>query len=256
MNEYRYAVHTRRIHLKPVFQDYDITSNGHVTKAQFLRVLDLLKIAAPDHITALILRRYMDKGNVDEVNYVDFCEDIDNSGQLFGVGRDFNHSFAYFPKTQARVSQAEIVRNTPEDVDDVIARIRKLCSSQRIRINEFLRDFDKLRSGYITAAQFRIGLNMSKCGISQQEMALLCDVFKAPKEGEHVRWKDFCDTVDEVFTKKGLEKSVDQEVGNVRTDTKYMRQEPEKTDRTTVTDVVDRFREVIRRNRLDAKSFF
>ena len=41
----------------------------------------------------------MDKGNVDEVNYVDFTEDIDNEKQLFGVGRDFNHSFDYFPKT-------------------------------------------------------------------------------------------------------------------------------------------------------------
>lgn len=45
-------------------------------------------------------------------------------------------------------------------------------------------------------------------------------------------------------------------MGNVRTQTKYMRQEPEKTDRSVVQDVVDRFREVIRRNRLDAKSFF
>lgn len=71
-----------------------------------------------------LLRRYLDKGNVDEVNYVDFVEDIDNSQQLFGVGRDFNHSFAYFPKTQARHSMAEIVRNTPDDVEDVLARIR------------------------------------------------------------------------------------------------------------------------------------
>jgi len=45
------------------------------------------------------MRRYLDKGNMDEVNYVDFCEDIDNHAQLYGVGRDFNHSFNYFPKT-------------------------------------------------------------------------------------------------------------------------------------------------------------
>ena len=34
----------------------------------------------------------MDKGNVDEVNYVDFTEDIDNEKQLFGVGRDFKNT--------------------------------------------------------------------------------------------------------------------------------------------------------------------
>ena len=47
----------------------------------------------------MLLRRYMDMGNVDEVNYVDFTEDVDGEKQLFGVGRDFNHSFEYFPKT-------------------------------------------------------------------------------------------------------------------------------------------------------------
>ena len=125
----------------------------------------------------------MDKGNVDEVNYVDFTEDIDNEKMLFGVGRDFNHSFDYFPKTQARVSKAEIIRNTPADVEDVLARIRQACSQQRIRVGEFFRDFDRLRSGYITAAQFRIGLNMAKVGISTQEFDNLCAAFKAPKEG-------------------------------------------------------------------------
>jgi hypothetical protein len=51
IEEYRKAVNVRRIHLKPVFQDYDKTKCGHVTKAQFLRVVDLLKISAPENIT-------------------------------------------------------------------------------------------------------------------------------------------------------------------------------------------------------------
>jgi len=128
MDQYRYAVQVRRIMLKPVFQDFDRTKNGHVTKQQFLRVIDSLRISAPDTITQELLRRYMDKGNVDEVNYVDFCEDIDASKELFGVGRDFNHSYDYFPKTRPRVSNAEIVRNAPEDIEDVMARLRATCS--------------------------------------------------------------------------------------------------------------------------------
>lgn len=70
----------------------------------------------------------MDKGNVDEVNYADFCEDIDNATQLYGVGQEHNHSFDYYPKTRPRVSKAEVVRNTPEDVEDVCARIRQVCA--------------------------------------------------------------------------------------------------------------------------------
>ena len=231
LNEYRTAVLNHRIHLKPVFQDFDRTKCGHVTKAQFLRVLDLLKIAAPEHVTAAILRRYMDKGNLDEVNYVDFCEEVDGDKQLFGVGRDFNHSFAYFPKTQPRVSKAEIVRNTPQDVDDTVARLRTLCKEQRIRIGEFFRDFDKLRSGFITKSQFRIGLNMAKVQISSQEFELLSTHFKAPKEGEHVCWKDFVDRVDEVFTKKGLEKDHEINLDDVRTQTFYTRRDPTDSER-------------------------
>lgn len=99
LSEYRTAVSNKRIHLKPIFQDFDITKNGHVTKAQFLRVLDLLKITAPQNEMQMLLRRYMDKGNVDEVNYVDFTNDVDNEKMLFGVGRDFNQSKHFFPKT-------------------------------------------------------------------------------------------------------------------------------------------------------------
>jgi Ca2+-binding EF-hand superfamily protein len=239
-----------------VFQDFDITKNGHVTKQQFLRVVDSLKITAPEAITQLVLRRYMDKGNVDEVNYVDFCEDVDGSKELFGVGRDFNHSFSYFPKTQPFVSNAEIVRNNPDDLNDTIARIRTMCAQQRIRVGEFFRDFDKLRTGYITNSQFRIGLNMAKVVISAGEFKLLTQHFKAPKEGEHICWKDFVDHVDEVFTKKGLEKSVDIVLNDVRTSTVYGRREATADERNTVSDIVFRFQDVVRKNRLDAKSFF
>ena len=55
----------------------------------------------------------MDKGNIDEVNYIDFCNEVDSSEQLFGVGRDFNHSFDYFPKSQPRVNAVEIIQNNP-----------------------------------------------------------------------------------------------------------------------------------------------
>lgn len=87
LNEYRTVVQNRRIHLKPMFQDFDITKCGHVTKSQFLRVLAQLGIFAPEAVLNLILRRYMDKGNADEVNYVDFCDEVDSHEVIFGVGR-------------------------------------------------------------------------------------------------------------------------------------------------------------------------
>lgn len=43
---------------------------------------------------------------------------------------------------------------------------------------------------------------MSKIVLSGNEFRLLAEHFRAQKEGAHVRWRDFSDAVDEVFTKK------------------------------------------------------
>lgn len=198
----------------------------------------------------------MDKGNADEVNYVDFCNDVDTHEGIFGVGRDHNQSFDYYPRTQPRKVESDIVKFKPEDVDDVLARIRTFCKQQRTRVSEFFRDFDKLRSGYITEAQFRIGLNMAKIVLSSAEFEQLVEHFRAPKEGKHVRWRDFSDSVDEVFTKKGLEKTVDMVLDDVRTQTFYGRRDATSQQRVLAQGVVNTFREWLQRNRLDPKSFF
>lgn len=124
LEEYRKAVQIKRIHLKPMFQDFDITRNQHVTKHQFLRTLGLLGVSASESILNVLLKAYMDRGNVDEVNYFDFCNDIDSPEQLFGVGRGYNHSFDYYPKTRPRITGVDIKKDQPEDVNDIIAKLR------------------------------------------------------------------------------------------------------------------------------------
>lgn len=184
---------------------------------QFLRVLAQLGIYAPEAVLNILLRRYMDKGNADEVNYYDFCDEVDTHEGMFGVNRQHNMSYDYFPKTQASRVETDIIKLKPDDVEDVLARIRTFCKQQRTRVAEFFRDFDKLRSGFITESQFRIGLNMAKIVLSGHEFEALTSHFKAAKEGRHVCWRDFSDSIDEVFTKKGLEKSVDIVLDDVRT---------------------------------------
>lgn len=46
---------------------------------------------------------------------------------------------------------------------------------------------------------------MSKITLSNNEFRQLADEFQAPKEGAHIKWREFSDSVDEVFTKKNLE---------------------------------------------------
>ena len=256
LDEYREAVRIKRIHLKPMFMDFDITKNQHVTKHQFLRTLGNLGVSTSEDVLNVLLKAYMDMGNVDEVNYYDFCEDVDSSNALFKVGRDFNHSFEYYSKMRPRITGADIKKDQPNDVEDIIAKLRRTCQEQRIRISEFFRDFDKLRSGFITEAQFRIGLNMSKIVLSGAEFRLLADCFQAPKEGAHIRWRDFSDCVDEVFTKKNLERSVDIAIGDARTQSFYGKVDPTGDDHALCAAFGLRFKALVQRERLHARSFF
>ena len=242
--------------MKPQFQGFDITKNGHVTKTQFIRVCAQLGVHAPDNLMGVLLKRYMDKGNAEEVNYVDFCNEVDSPEDIFGVGRNFNTSTEYFPRTHPHVVATDIVKDRPDDVEDVLAKLRIKVKEQRIRFQEFMRDFDKLRSGYITDAQFRIGLNMGKVVLSAGEFELLCEHYQAPKEGRHVRWRDFCDDIETVFTKKGLEKNVDLALGDARMTTSYGLQGPSMRQQALAEEVVEGFRDLLIKNRLDAKSFF
>ena len=210
-----------------------------------MRVCAQLGIYPPEQIMNQVLKRYMDKGNIDEINYVDFCNEVDTPEDMFGVGRDYNQSFSFFPRNQPSKVEVDIVKFKPEDVEDVLARIRLFCKQQRIRIAEFFRDFDKLRSGYITEAQFRIGLNMGKIVLSNLEFEELMNHFKAPKEGRHIKWRELSDSIDEVFTKKGLEKHIDKPMEDARTKTFYGRTAASSNEKVISDEVVGRFKELL-----------
>ena len=82
-----------------------------------------------------------------------------------------------------------------------------------------------------------------------------CNHF-AGKDLNQVRWRDFSDSVDEVFSKKGLEKQVDMILDDARTVSYYGQPSPTDDDHGLVENLRQHFREMVIRERLDAKSFF
>ena len=190
MEAYRNVIKTRRLNIKPMLQDYDKTKSSHVTKTQFVRVLNLLGIDLTPEVLSLLLKKYMDRGNADEVNYFEFINDVDRPEDMFGAGRDFNHSYDYFSVTDPRQVEDQIIKIEPEDISDLLARIRKEVSEKRIRLQEFFRDFDRLRSGNITIPQLRIGMNMAKIHLSKAEFELLTTHYASDKVGM-MKWRQF-----------------------------------------------------------------
>jgi len=151
------------------------------------------------------LRRYIDKGNLDEVNYYEFCRDVDIYDE--GVQISEGHATAFKSYKKSTESSNIFIHNDiPNDLQDLLAKLRKKAFELRVRVAEFLKDFDKLRSGSITKNQLRLGLNMANMPLSTQEFEMITEHFKNPEKEDHVSWREFCDCVDEVFTVKNLEK--------------------------------------------------
>lgn len=148
----------------------------------------------------------MDKGNLDDVNYYQFIRDADKYGEV-GLQLSITHTntfknFSYEP----RQTNATIRHQAPNDLNDLLARLRRLIKEKRIRVSEFMRDFDKLRHGNITKDQFRLAMNMAMLPLSEAEFQQIMQSFACQNKAGYIKWKDFCDALDEVFGPKQLEK--------------------------------------------------
>ena len=65
-----------------------------------------------------------------------------------------------------------------------------------------MRDFDKLRHGNITKDQMRLALNMAQLPLSEAEFNTLIEGFACENKVGYIKWKAFCDALDEVFGAK------------------------------------------------------
>jgi hypothetical protein len=84
---------------------------------------------------------------------------------------------------------------------------------KRVRIGEFYKDFDKLRKGKVTCAQFRSVLSMLNFNLSDDEFEALEQ--KYITSDKFVNYQLFCDNIDNAFTTKGLEKNPGAKVNNL-----------------------------------------
>lgn len=113
-------------------------------------------------------------------------------------------SFSHY---QAPQLASSFIRNDrPNDIQDVLTKLRAQVKEFRIRVREFLRDFDELRLGKITRSQFRSGMSIAKMPLSDHEFGLLTEAFKVGDN--EFDWRSFCDCIEEVFQVKGLEKTI------------------------------------------------
>lgn len=100
--------------MKPLFEDFDITKIGYVTKNQFTRILKQFDfVPKNDRLFNLLLKKYMDRGNLNEVNYYQFIQDVDKyneDGKL--ISKTYADSFINFEQ-KPRPNKANIRNEVP-----------------------------------------------------------------------------------------------------------------------------------------------
>lgn len=186
-----------------------------------------LNIMPPsDSMFDLITRRYCDRGNTKEVNYFHFCKDVDRPEDMFPAynakkpkGPDYK-KIGVRPKQVStffregtdtvdvinnRFTQAHIdISNDPSDVED---RLKSIIVMKRVRIEEFFRDFDKLRKGRVTRPQFKQILSSMNFTLTADEFKALASKYETADPERFFRYVDFCANINRAFTITGIDKN-------------------------------------------------
>lgn len=200
------TVRTRRIQIKPLFQDFDQSLCGlyatrRVTKSTFERALSMLGLKIQPDDYQILCDKYNDLNN-GTVNYLMFLKDIDAMQDM-----DKKHEP---PQTRfyAEKKPNEIT------VDTVMKKVQYKVLAERIRMVDIMKDFDPLRSGSISQNQFKSCFTVAKIRLVKEEMEILCNRFRNTNKPDLVMWREFCDEVDKVFTENKLEKNPMKELMN------------------------------------------
>jgi hypothetical protein len=141
-------------------------------------------------------------------------------------------------------------------LQDVVEKIQKECKQKNIRIAEFMRDFDKLRSGSITKTQFLSCLSMLKIYLTLEESDLLFNKYKNQQKDTEINWKTFCDDIDTVFVVKNLEKRDDiVDLDNI-TKKEFKLNELSLPDQAKLHEILLEMKNFFEVNRIDPKPSF
>ena len=111
--------------MKPSFQDFDKTNQGYISKNQFVRILNQFQLFPDEPNLNLLLKRYIDRGNLNEVNYFDFIRDIDyNEDESIKLYKTHAEAFKS-PQKNHNNFEASIYNDKPNDLESLLNKIRR-----------------------------------------------------------------------------------------------------------------------------------
>lgn len=126
---------------------------------------------------------------------------------------------------------------------------------KRVRIEEFFKDFDKLRKGKVTVPQFKSILSMLNFYLTEEEFQALSDKYRS--NDSMFMYSEFCALINSAFTTHGIDKNPTATVKPVTSqDTyvarrKYLDITPE--EEQAVKDILQEYKKAIANRRIHLK---
>ncbi|XP_077982616.1 uncharacterized protein LOC144437541 [Glandiceps talaboti] len=200
MERMRQRAMQRRVLAKPCFQDFDRHNRGHVTNSQFRQCLTYLSLTATEDEMIALEMKFADNFGF---NYLRFLEELQP-----GVKQDMKYQERLVELHAVNSRVVNLEKNACTDVDSVLTKIKSKVMKERIRILEFLRDYDKLRTGRMKKETFRRALDPANLGLKGSEVAILEQAFQSPVDPNYVEYLKFNDEIEGIFTVKNLEKAL------------------------------------------------
>ncbi|KAH9599857.1 hypothetical protein LSM04_009169 [Trypanosoma melophagium] len=202
----RQIMHVRGLPVRKAFEDFDPFRSGKVTASRFRRCLPF--DAVREDILQLILKKYGDGD--DYVLYAAWCRDLEN-----GDSNENNNNNTIITATNTANTNTEAAAaaqlNPTQTIslnsargpggkltlDELLRVLREQFAMYRLRCDDYLRDFDNFRTGFVTAPQFESALGRVQFVNFQLTSDHIETLIRAYTEGI---WDDTgCSTNDEVF---------------------------------------------------------
>ena len=219
----KWCVSSKRILIKSQLQDFDRTKCSLITRDQFTRVLDSLGLVRNEELADMLCRHYCRSVNPKEIEYTNFISDVENikldeETVVKGIvpnksTRDPNVNIVKDLHCDSLTDAFYVEKKLPvklQPIANIIRRIQAEVTLKRIRLREFFLDFDGLRKNIVTGLQFQRVLNILGICLTESEFEEIHNVYHVDEVNnsreKRIKWMNFCDDVDAIFTTKGIEK--------------------------------------------------
>lgn len=264
LGRFQKRISQRRLLPKPVFQDFDQHNHGYVTAAQFRQVLCTLQLNCSEEEARLLLKRFSDNMGF---NYTELLNTINPAtaekskyecqlSELQSIGDRTTMQASGLESERYTDARSNITRKNK--LMTAITRLKTLVFKERIRVYEWMKDYDKLRSGSIPRNSFRRAFDLVGVGavLIEPEITLIMDHYTNQENPDHVQYLKLCKELEGVFTDADLEKNPLKTVVQFKPPVEWERNDLEGQEEAIFKMAMQRLGEHIRKTRIQLHPLF